>query len=95
MRQLLVAGLIGALIRALRHTIFRGGKLFRLAPGALWGLVQVVVGVGAVVVVHSNATMTDRPATLKVLISGYNIAYHSNVLTRSGLVQQVATHQPP
>jgi len=52
-RQLLVARLIGALRRR-----------FDLALAAVRNWMGLVVGVGAVVVLHSPTTMTVRPATL-------------------------------
>ena len=55
MRKLLVARLVGAIVRLF------GSRLFGLALTAVLGLIRIVVGVGIVVVLHRPHNRDSQP----------------------------------
>ena len=84
--ELLVTCFVGSLVGRRGF----GWRRFGLALATVGGLIGLVVGVGIiVVVVHDLAIMTANPATLQFPISPHSITNKSNILPRSGLVQQV------
>lgn len=82
-RELLVARLVGAIVR-----------LFGLARQTVRGLIRRVVGVGMVVVAHKPRNHDSQPRTLQLSIPSQPATSPPGSPPRSGLVQQGEILQP-